>query len=271
MWTHRHQDFRVHVLPALKDNYIHLIEPDNEGGLIAVDPAEPAPVRAACDALGKQLTHVLITHHHWDHTGANEALKEAFGCRILGHARDAARIPALDEGVQAESEAEAGGLAFQVLDAPGHTLGHVVWLRADALFCGDVLFGAGCGRIFEGDPPQMWRSLRRLALLPAQTRVYCAHEYTEGNLRFAMHVAEEMADERLREAVAERLRKVRALRAEKLPSVPSSIGEERASNPFLWPLDEAFRRAYARRHALEEAGEVAVFAHLRARKDAFRG
>ncbi len=277
MWTHRHQDFRVHVLPALKDNYIHLIEPDNAAALMAVDPAEPEPVVAACRTLGKPLTHVLITHHHWDHTGANESLKQAFGCRILGHARDAARIPGIDVEVRAECEALVGGLTFQVLDMPGHTLGHVAWLREDALFCGDVLFGAGCGRIFEGAPVQMWQSLRRLAALPPETRVYCAHEYTEANLRFAAHVAEEIAgamgaaaDER-REAVAERMREVRALRAQGLPSVPFTIGGERKANPFLWPLDEGFRQGYARLHGLESGDELAVFTHLRARKDIFRG
>ncbi|MDX8401797.1 MAG: hydroxyacylglutathione hydrolase [Mariprofundaceae bacterium] len=271
MWTQRHRGFRVHLLPALKDNYIHLIEPDNAPGLIAVDPAEADPVASACNRLGKRLSHLLITHHHWDHTGANEALKAEFSCTVHGNANDASRIPALDHAIQPESTVEIGGLVWKMLDVPGHTMGHVAWLCEDALFCGDTLFSAGCGRLFEGTPATMWHSLSKLARLPAQTRVYCAHEYTLANLRFAAHLCAEPPAAGKEPAVTRRFKTVRALREGDAPSIPSDIREERLSNPFLWPGEADFCHAYANHHHLADAEPATIFAHLRARKDTFAG
>ncbi len=267
MWTHDHLvdslRFRVHQLPALADNYIYLIDDDQSDALAAVDPAEEAPVLEACEALGKRLGWILNTHHHWDHSGANEALHRATGCLVIGSAVDSARIPALGRAVRESETIRLGALSASVLDVPGHTRGHLAFLIGDALFCGDTLFGAGCGRIFEGTPEQMWASLKRLAALPGSTRVYCAHEYTEANLRFALLVRPDHAP------LKERIERVARLRAEGRPSVPSTIAEERATNPFLWPLDADFRREYARVHGLESDRAPVVFAHLRARKDRF--
>lgn len=185
MWSYRHKDFSVHQIAALQDNYIYLIEAHNSEALIAVDPTEAAPVQAACEQLQKRLTHVFNTHHHRDHTDGNLALKDQYSCLVVGAAIDAERIPGIDIPASESSPPEIEGLVVQVLDVPGHTSGHIAFVIWDALFCGDTLFGAGCGRIFEGTPEQMWTSLEKISRLAGQTRVYCAHEYTLANLNFA--------------------------------------------------------------------------------------
>ncbi len=261
-WSYHHRGFDVHQLPALSDNYIYLIEPHNSNLLAAVDPAEDAPVIAACERLGKPLTHILNTHHHWDHTGANEALKAHFDCRILGNARDAERIPGIDIRLEPDRPWQGLGLPMQILDMPGHTLGHIALLIDDALFCGDTLFGAGCGRLFEGTPAVMWASLHRLAALDEDTRVYCAHEYTLANLEFALSI------DAGNEALKERLIQDRLRCNKGEPTIPSSIGIERATNPFLRPLDAGFRTTYAEAHGIPDDA-LAVFTDIRARKDAW--
>jgi len=262
MWSYQHRNFTVHQLPALRDNYIYLIEEQNSDSLIAIDPADATPVRKACTAFGKQLTHVLNTHHHWDHTDGNISLKSSFGCRIVGADIDAERIPAIDDKVAANDLLKVGELDIRVLFVPGHTRGHIAYLLEDALFCGDTLFGAGCGRLFEGSPEQMWHSLTRLAALPDETRVYCAHEYTLANLLFAEHV--DPGHMGLTERVARDSKK----RAEGLPTVPSTIAEEKRTNPFLWPLDSSFNAGYSEREGVVSSAP-AVFTHIRARKDRF--
>jgi hydroxyacylglutathione hydrolase len=265
MWSYRHAGFTVHQLPALNDNYIYLIESQDhqgkEGAVAVIDPAEAAPVEAACSELGLSPTHVLNTHHHWDHTGANLKLKERYGCQIVGARSDAARIPGIDIMVDEDSGFTLGSLPVRVLEVPGHTRGHIAYVIADALFCGDTLFGGGCGRLFEGSPAQMWESLQKLARLPAATRVYCAHEYTLSNLRFARTVDADNP------ALAERISRDTRTRMDNMPTIPSTIGLELATNPFLRPLSPSFCTAYAATAAGTAGEALAVFTDIRTRKD----
>lgn len=260
MWSYRHDGFTVHQLPALNDNYIYLIASQAREAVAVVDPAESAPVEKACAELGLTPTHVLNTHHHWDHTGANIELKQRYGCHIVGARHDAARIPGIDIMVDEDSGFALGGLPVAVLNVPGHTLGHIAYVIGDALFCGDTLFGAGCGRLFEGSPTQMWDSLQKLARLPAETKVYCAHEYTLSNLRFAATVDAGNPE------LAERISRDTHTRKADRPTIPSTIGEELATNPFLRPLSPSFCTAYAATAGIADE-PLAVFTAVRARKD----
>ncbi|RMH60773.1 MAG: hydroxyacylglutathione hydrolase [Zetaproteobacteria bacterium] len=259
-WQHRHSAFTVHQLPALRDNYIYLIQPHGRKLCIVIDPAEAAVVSAACRDLDLTPAFIINTHHHWDHTDGNRALKRAFGCKIIGHAPDAERIPAIDLRVPTESPLSVLGLEMRLLDVPGHTLGHMAIVLDDALFPGDTLFGAGCGRIFEGTYEQMWHSLSRLAALPGDSKIYCAHEYTLANLRFAARI------DRDNPVLNARTKQAKALRKEGRPTIPSTIQLERETNPFLRPLDPVFRQAYARQHQVAD-NPLAVFRDIRARKD----
>jgi hydroxyacylglutathione hydrolase len=229
-----------------------------------VDPAEAEPVLAALRERGRpgRLDLVLATHHHGDHVGGNLALKEATGCRIVGPQAEAAGIPGLDRGVAEDDEVELGGVRLRVLETPGHTRGHVSYLvrEARAVFCADTLFALGCGRLLEGDAPTMWRSLSKLAALPDDTRVYCGHEYTQANARFALSLDPDDA------AVKARAAEVDRARAAGRPTVPSTIAEERATNPFLRAGDAAFRA----RVGLGNATAEQAFGELRRRKDRFR-
>ncbi len=258
MWSYRHDGFTVHQLAALNDNYIYLI--DAGGAVAAVDPAEAGPVEAACAELDLTLTHVLNTHHHWDHTGANLELAARHGCHIVGARADAARIPGIDTPVDEGSDLRLGDMAVTVLNVPGHTLGHIAYVVGDALFCGDTLFGGGCGRLFEGSPAQMWDSLNKLVRLPAATRVYCAHEYTLSNLRFARTVDADNPE------LTERISRDTRTRMEGKPTIPSTIGTELVTNPFLRPLSPAFCTAYAGAHG-GDRDALAVFTAIRRQKD----
>lgn len=270
MWSYQHknqrnglnQNFAVHQLPALNDNYIYLIEDHNSDALLAVDPADAAPVRKVCAELGKPLTHILNTHHHWDHTDGNKPLKASFHCQIIGAAIDAERIPEIDLEVSEGSPLKLGSLNLDVLFVPGHTRGHIAYLIGDALFCGDTLFGGGCGRLFEGTPEQMWHSLSKLAALADHTKVYCAHEYTLANLRFA-----QVVDPDNRE-LALRIVSDTQTRAQNQPTIPSTIGLETATNPFLRPANVSFCGQYAAEYGIT-VDATRVFAHLRALKDKF--
>ncbi|MDT8377198.1 MAG: hydroxyacylglutathione hydrolase [Mariprofundaceae bacterium] len=260
MWSYRHSGFSVHQIPALNDNYIYLIDVDNSDMMAVVDPADAAPVMEACRSIGKPVTHILNTHHHWDHTDGNSSLKAAFGCQVVGAAVDAARIPEIDCEVSESSRLQLGGIDIRILFVPGHTRGHIAFLLQDALFCGDTLFGGGCGRIFEGTAEQMWNSLSILAGLDDATRVYCAHEYTLANLRFARSVDPENS------ALTARISHDTQRRMKKEPTIPSNIGLERLTNPFLRPADREFCTGYAALHNIP-ADPLSVFAHLRASKD----
>ncbi|MBM4200847.1 MAG: hydroxyacylglutathione hydrolase [Gammaproteobacteria bacterium] len=249
-------------LPVLTDNYVYLLHDPCSGATAAVDPAVAEPVLRALDERGWRLSQVLNTHHHSDHVGGNLSLKERTGCEIVGSWHDRGRIPGIDRTVGEGDTVHLGEASASVLDVPGHTLGHIAyWFAEDhALFCGDTLFALGCGRLFEGSAEDMWRSLGKLRGLPAATRVYCAHEYTQANARFAVTV------EPQNRALADRVLHVDQLRRCGSPTVPSTLGEELATNPFL-RADDASLKA---RLGMAAAGDVSVFAEIRRRKDRFR-
>lgn len=249
----------VELLPALSDNYVYLLRDNASGTTGVVDPALAPPVLDRLRALGRKLDWALITHHHADHVGGLLEVKAATGCRVVGPRADAGRIEGLDLLVDQGDTFAFGDQEVRVIATPGHTSGHVSYFFPDgaALFCGDTLFALGCGRLFEGDAPTMWRSLGKLAALPDATRVYCGHEYTLSNARFALTIDPDLA------ALQQRAAEIEAARAAGRPTIPSTIGLEKATNPFLRAADPAIRR----RLGLEAADDAAVFAEIRRRKD----
>ena len=243
------------------DNYVWLLHEPAAGATGVVDPATAAPVLDRLQTHGWSLDWILTTHHHADHTGGNLELKRATGCRIAGPKKDAARVPGLDLGLVEGDTFSLGNTIARVLETPGHTSGHIsFWFEAaKALFCADTLFSLGCGRLFEGTPAQMWHSLQKLAALPDDTVVYCGHEYTLSNARFALTV------DPANPALKARAEEVERLRAGGQPTVPSTLGAEREANPFLRPGDPAIRQTLG----MEGASDVDVFAEIRRRKDRF--
>ena len=253
-------------IPMLADNYGYLVIAPQGREAAVIDPSEGAPVLAKVAELGVRLVAVLATHHHWDHTGGNEALFEKFpGLPVYGHRYDheRGRTPGLSRPVEEGDELEVGALRPGVLAVPGHTLGAVAYLFGDALFTGDTLFVAGCGRLFEGTPAQMHASLEKLARLPDETRIYCGHEYTEKNLLFARSVEPE------NEAIGEAIGEARALRAEGRPTIPSTIGREKEINPFLRVTTPAIVERLEGEGGGKPLDVVARFARLREMKDRF--
>jgi hydroxyacylglutathione hydrolase len=254
---------QIEQLPVLSDNYVYLIRDPATGQTGVVDPAVAEPVLEALTRLGWHLTHIINTHHHPDHVGGNETLIRETGCTVVGPRADRARIPGIALEVGDGDTFALGDSCAQVFDVPGHTRGHIAYWFADsaALFCGDTLFALGCGRLFEGTPAQMWHSLSKLKALPATTRVYCAHEYTQSNGRFALSV------EPSNPLLVARMRRIDELRAAGKPTVPSTLAEECATNPFLRPDSVEIQQALG----LTGASPVDVFGATRARKDGFRG
>jgi hydroxyacylglutathione hydrolase len=250
-------------LPAFTDNYIWMVH--DERHALVVDPGDAQPVLEALQQLGLQLETILVTHHHPDHTGGVAALRAATGAQVFGPAREPMPEPltrlARDEQVQAL------GLNFQVIDVPGHTAGHIAYFCANMddtplLFCGDTLFSAGCGRLFEGSPAQMLASLDTLAALPDATRVCCAHEYTLSNLKFACAV------EPGNQALTDYTLKAQALRLQRQPTLPSSILLERQINPFLRTRQATVIQSVQAFDA-SACDEVSIFAALRQWKNQF--
>jgi len=252
------------ALPAFSDNYIWMLHDGQQA--VVVDPGDAAPVRAALDAQGLALAAILVTHHHPDHVGGLAGLRPLLQGPVFGPAREA--IPQPFTPLADGDVAQAAGLAFQVIDVPGHTAGHIAYVlpaqagEAPILFCGDTLFSGGCGRLFEGTPAQMHASLSRLAALPGETRVCCAHEYTESNLRFARAVEPGNA------ALADYSASCRQLRADGQPTLPSTIARERAINPFMRCDAADVISAAAARGAADRSGP-AVLGALREWKNHF--
>jgi hydroxyacylglutathione hydrolase len=216
-------------VPVLSDNYVWLVHEPVSGETMVVDPAVAAPVLAEAEARGWKITQIWNTHWHPDHTGGNAEIKAATGCKITGPEAERERIPTLDWFVKEGDSVMLGAVAAQVLDVPAHTAGHIAYHFADehAAFVGDTLFAMGCGRLFEGTADQMYSNMRKLEALGDDTAVYCAHEYTLSNGRFALTVEPDNA------ALVERMAMVTAMRERGEPTVPTSIALERATNPFM--------------------------------------
>ncbi|MBK8160835.1 MAG: hydroxyacylglutathione hydrolase [Rhodospirillaceae bacterium] len=255
------QPLEIVVFPMLSDNYGFLIHDPVSGATAVVDPAEAAPALAACAEHGWKLTHILNTHHHGDHVGGNLDLKAQTGCTIIGPAYDRDRIPGIDIAVDEASGADFAGHHARVFFVPGHTRGHIAYWFADdhALFCGDTLFSLGCGRLFEGTPVQMWSSLLKLRALPDDTRIYCAHEYTQSNCRFALTAEPENA------ALKEQAELIKAARAAGQFTVPSTLAVEKACNPFLRADQPTLRRRFGG----EGSSDTEILGAIRAAKDRF--
>jgi hydroxyacylglutathione hydrolase len=252
-------------LPAFQDNYLWLLH-DGQRALV-VDPGDAGPVRQALADADLRLEAILVTHHHPDHVGGVDALRDATGARVFGPARE--RIPPPFEPLAEGDTVEALGLRFAVLDVPGHTAGHIAYYTpqfegAPLLFCGDTLFSGGCGRLFEGTPAQMHASLAKLAALPGDTRVCCTHEYTLSNLKFATAV--EPGNTRL----VHYRQQCEARRSRGEPTLPSTIALEREVNPFLRTREAAVAQAAHAHDGADGNDEVAVFAALRQWKNEFR-
>lgn len=248
-------------VPVLTDNYIYLIHDPVCGETAAIDPALAQPVLDVLDKNGWRLTYILNTHHHWDHVGGNLELKQKTACKVIAAQSDQNRIPGIDIGVSEDDVISLGSHSARVISTPGHTSGHIVYHFAEdgALFCGDTLFVMGCGRLFEGTPEQMWNSLQKLKTLPPSTRIYCTHEYTQTNGRFALSV--EPDNSQLQQKMIE----VQRLRAENKPTVPSTIEEERATNPFFRADSISIQKTLG----LQGQSSLCVFTELRKRKDSF--
>jgi hydroxyacylglutathione hydrolase len=248
---------QIEIVPCLSDNYAYLVK---EGEHCAVvDPSEAAPVNAALDRLGWEPAYILNTHHHNDHTGGNLELKKEYAATVIGPGKDAARIPGLDIGVDEASGWEFAGLKVRVLEVPGHTRGGITFVIDGNAFTGDTLFSLGCGRLFEGDALMMWASLSKLMTLPDATRIYCGHEYTENNGRFALTL------EPGNTALGARMTEVKNARAEGWPTIPSTIGQEKKTNPFLRPDSWEIRKTLG----MTDASDAEVFGEIRKRKDNF--
>ena len=243
------------------DNFGVLVHDSASGQTALIDAPEESTILAAIERTGWKPDVIFTTHHHADHVEANLALKQRFGLKIVGPKAEADKIPGIDETVSEGSKLEFAGQPVEVIDTPGHTAGHVSYYfpQAGVAFTADTLFALGCGRLFERPAPVMFESLKKLAALPAATTVYCGHEYTLANARFALTI------DPTNSALKERAAKIEKLRADDKPTLPTTIGEELATNPFLRWHDPAIRKNLG----MEHAPDVDVFAEIRKRKDNF--
>jgi len=247
---------------CLSDNYGVLLHDSESGATASIDAPDAAPIEAALKATGWKLTDILVTHHHHDHTGGIQALKAKYKCRVVAPVAKGATIPAVDETVREGDKVSVGKLSANVIETPGHTLDHIAyWFHADKLaFVGDTLFSIGCGRVIEGTPEMMWKSLKKLRDLPNDTEIYCGHEYTLANIRFARTIEPDNPVLAARDAQAQQQI------AQGEPTIPVTIGDEKLANPFLRvDLPEV-------RGQVGMDGEPAekVFAEIRARKNKFK-
>ncbi len=248
-------------LPVLNDNYIYLLHDPVSAETAVVDPAVAQPVLDVLEQKGWRLTYILNTHHHSDHVGGNSELKQKTGCTVIAALSDQPRIPGFDRGVVDGDVITLGRHSAKVISTPGHTSGHIVYHFADdnLLFCGDTLFVMGCGRLFEGTAEQMWQSLQKLKALPESTQLYCAHEYSQANGRFALTVEPDNRQ------LQQRMEMINQLRAQHLPTVPSTIEQELATNPFFREDSSALQKTI---HKINNR-PVDVFTEIRLLKDRF--
>jgi hydroxyacylglutathione hydrolase len=251
----------IHQFLCRHDNFGVLIHDAASGLTAAIDAPETEPIRAALAEKGWRLTHIFTTHHHGDHTAGNVALKNETGCRIIGPQKEAASIPGIDEQVADGDTFRFGGEEVRVVATPGHTIGHVTYHLPGAAvaFVGDTLFSLGCGRLLEGTADMMWESLQKLIALPPETQIYCGHEYTLSNARFALTI------EPGNEALQKRAKAVEALRARGSFTLPVKLGDELAQNPFLRPDSHEIQERLGR------VGQslATIFADIRRLKDRF--
>ena len=251
----------THLFRCLNDNYGVLIHDPSSGATAAIDAPEAPPVEAALKATGWRLTDILVTHHHGDHTGGIAELKKRHNCRVVAPHAEAGKIPLVDETVREGDKVSVGKLTANVIETPGHTAGHITyWFHGDKIaFAGDTLFSIGCGRVIEGTPEMMWASLAKLRDLPGDTRVYCGHEYTLANIKFAQSIE---PDNR---ALAARAKEAAEQIAAGKPTIPTTVDQEKAANPFL----RADVPAVAAAVGLSGKPAAQVFAEVRARKNKF--
>jgi hydroxyacylglutathione hydrolase len=251
----------IRLFACLKDNYGVLLHDPESGATAAIDAPEAGPVEAALKASGWKLTDILVTHHHADHTDGIIELKERHKCRVVAPAAEAEKIPAVDLSVREGDKVTVGKLSANVIETPGHTTGHIsYWFHADKVaFVGDTLFSIGCGRVIEGTPGMMWRSLTKLRDLPDDTKIYCGHEYTAANIKFARTIEPDNA------VLAARAAQVQQQIAQDEPTIPVTIGDEKLANPFL----RADRPEVAAGIGMAGKQAAQVFAEIRARKNKF--
>jgi hydroxyacylglutathione hydrolase len=252
--------FDIQQFSCLNDNYGYLVHEPLSGETAAIDTPDAGKYLEEAEKLGWTITHILNTHWHPDHAGGNLKIKEATGCTIYGPAGEAEKIPGIDVRLKEGDTVEFGRATARVLDVPGHTLGHIAYYFAeqDKAFVGDALFALGCGRVFEGTMEMMWTSLSHLKALPPQTQIYCAHEYTQANARFAETIETGNAD------LADYVKWIDERRAKGLPTVPTRMAKELATNPFLRADVPELQAAMGR-----PGDAVATFAEIRGRKDSF--
>lgn len=251
----------IHQFPCLSDNYGYLLHEPTSGDTVCIDTPDADAYLREADRKGWRITQIWNTHWHPDHAGGNEAIKAATGCSIVAPAAEAPKIAAIDRKVAGGDSVPLGMLSASVIDVGGHTRGHIAYYLPDAgvAFVGDSVFALGCGRMFEGTAEQFWASLERIKALPADTLLYCAHEYTAANARFALHADPD------NDALTGYADEVSERRSEGLPTVPTRLGLELATNPFLRADDPEMQARWG------GGGPVATFAALRAAKDSFRG
>lgn len=251
----------IHQFPCLSDNYGVLVHDAERNLTASIDAPDAKAVAAALKEKGWRLTHILTTHHHHDHTDGNLALKADTKCTIIGPRAEAAKVPGIDRQVGEGDTFAFGAHEVRVFDTPGHTAGHITyWLPGDGVaFAGDTLFAIGCGRVIEGNAQTMWASLRKLMALPKETLVYCGHEYTQANARFALTVEPDNA------ALQKRAKEIDAMRAAGKPTLPTTIGIELETNPFLRPHISAIQQ----RLGMAGKPEWQIFGEIRERKNRF--
>lgn len=251
----------IYQFPCLQDNYGFLVHDASTKTTATIDTPDAKAINKALATKNWKLTHILNTHHHFDHVGGNLALQEEHNCLIVGPKADAQRIPGIEIQVEEGDNFKLGETSLEIYDVPGHTKGHIAYLARDERvgFVGDTLFSLGCGRLFEGTPQQMWNSLKKIMTWPSDCKLYCAHEYTEANANFALTIEPQNKN------LQERVKQIRELRAQGQPTVPTTLQLEKDTNPFLRP--DSFKIKTTLDMPTAEA--VHVFAEIRRRKDNF--